>query len=304
MLDCEWGTDLRKDGLLVAAPYGVKAHSLGRLALLRARWRFEHDDWEGGIGDVIATMRLGRHIARDRVGYNYRYSCMLETMTTSTAAYYLPVMPRAARAQLANRLNELPTRTSMREVVLYYQDAIDWAVEAFRVAEKEDRLHDFIVSVWGQDDAKAILAIPGGAQTLIRLAEAGRDLARDVAQALALRPDRYNQRFRDSFRPRLNANPVAAMLAPDYETARDEEAAAQCRLLLLKTGIDVLDRGEDSLKEHPDPYGDGGFVYQKFQGGFSLTSALVYGRLSIGMQFGSKDANRVPAGAASSGKCR
>src|SRR5262249_8941761 len=119
---CDWATDLREDGPCVAAPYGQKAHALARLALLRARWRFEQGDWDGGTDDVIATMRLGRHIGRGRIWYNLHFGCMLEAMSTGTSAFYLHRMPDGARERLARQLELLPSVTSMREVALYYEE--------------------------------------------------------------------------------------------------------------------------------------------------------------------------------------
>jgi hypothetical protein len=111
---------LREYGPRVAARYGEKAHALARLALLRARWRFEHGDWDGGNDDVIATMRLGRHVGRGKIWYNLHFGCMLEAMSTGAAAFYLPRIPGKARKRLAQELDQLPPVTSMREVALYY----------------------------------------------------------------------------------------------------------------------------------------------------------------------------------------
>ena len=104
-----------------------------------------------------------------------------------------------------------------------------------------------------------------------------------------LRPDKYDRLFKERFSPQLEANPVAAMLGLDYESGRDEEATAQCRLVLLKTALDVLRRGKSALIDHPDPYGDSPFEYVEIDGGFALGSALVYvaaGGRRIRMRFG------------------
>lgn len=87
-----------------------------------------------------------------------------------------------------------------------------------------------MISLWGKNEAQAILKIPGGAKELVRLAEVGQPLAHQVAKALALRPDRYDRLFKEQFASQLEANPVAARLASAYELARDEEATTQCRL--------------------------------------------------------------------------
>jgi hypothetical protein len=272
---CDWATDLRKDGPNVSAPYGTKAHSLARVALLRARWRFEHGDWDAGIDDVIATMVMGRHIGRGKISYTINFGCMLEAMSTGTAAFYLPQMPERARERLAQELDLLPPFTSMREVVLYSENAFDWAVLNFELAEKEGRLFELVASISGKEEARRALELAHDAEGLIKLARAGRALVHQIADAMSLRPDKYGRLFREQFAPQFQANPVATMLSPDYESARDEEATAHCRLVFLKTALDLLRRGKSALNDHPDPYGDGPFEYAEIDGGFELGSALI-----------------------------
>jgi len=283
---CDWGTDLRKDGPTVAAPQGNKAHALARLSLLRARWRFEHADWDGGIDDVIATMMLGRHIGRDKIWYNIHFGCMLENMSTTTLSFYLPRMPGTSRERLARELERLPPPPSMREVVLYYENSIDWAVENFKRAEQEGRLFELIASISSDEQAKTTLALAGNAAALVKLAEAGRPLVHEVAEALLLPPEQYDRVYKERFAPQLEANPVAAMLGTAYDSARGEEATAHCRFLYVQTAIDLLRRGKSALHDHPDPYGDGPFEYAEFDSGFSLCSDLVYRSRVRPMYFG------------------
>ena len=62
-------------------------------------WRFEHDDWDGGTADVIATMVLGRHIGRGKISATIHLGCQIETIAIGTLAFYAPRMPeRGARA--------------------------------------------------------------------------------------------------------------------------------------------------------------------------------------------------------------
>jgi hypothetical protein len=286
LASCDWGTDLRKDGPSGDAIHGEKAHALARIALLRARWRFEHGDWDAGIDDVVATMMLGRHIGRDKIWINVHFGCMLEGMATGTVAVYLPRMPEPVRTRLVVRLDGLPTPTSMREVILYQENAIDWAVNKFKQKENEGKLCEFVASFASKDEAKRIMQFAGNAEGLVRLAQAGRPLVRQLAEATSLRPDEYDRMYKKRFAPALEANPVAAMLGSPYELARDEEAIAHCHLLFIKAAIDVLGRGETALSDHRDPYGDGSFGYAKFDGGFELTSKLVYGELQIRMDIG------------------
>ena len=158
--------------------------------------------------------------------------------------------------------------------------------QAFKRAEKEGRLLELIESLLGEEDAKKVLEMAKDAEGLCKLAEASRPLACQIAEALSLRADKYDRLFKERFAPQLDANPVAAMLGTDYEHASGEESTAHCRLVLLKTALDVLRRGKSALNDHPDPYGDGPFAYAEIDGGFELGSALVYGNRQIRMRFG------------------
>jgi hypothetical protein len=124
------------------------------------------------------------------------------------------------------------------------------------------------------------------AEALCRVAEAGRPLAREIAEALSLRADEYDRVFKKQFAPRLDANPIAAALGFDYVDARDEESTAHCRLVLFRTGLDVLRRGRAALNDHADPYGDGPFEYKALDGGFELGSALVCYNRRVRIRFG------------------
>jgi hypothetical protein len=76
-----------------------------------------------------------------------------------------------------------------------------------------------------------VLELAHDAEGLIRLIRAARQLTHQIAEAMSLRPDKYDRFFKERFAPQLQANPVAAMLGLDYESARDEEATAHCRLV-------------------------------------------------------------------------
>lgn len=288
---CAWGMDLRRDGPTAAAPYADKAHNLARVALLRARWRFEHGQWKEGIDDVIATMMLGRHLGRDKIQYTVNFGCMLEGMSTATAAVYLPQMPASEREVLAKWLERLPPFTPMRDVFLYYENAIDWAIGNFRQAENENRLGPLIDSLRVPEAASTVLKAKSAKQ-LSEIAELARPLLLAAADALRLPPTEYERLYKERFAPRLKANPLAVALGPYYEIARVEECVAACRLAMLKAGIDVLNRGRPAVADHPDPYGEGPFELVNFPGGFELKSRLVFGEYHSQMDFGLR---RMPA---------
>jgi hypothetical protein len=283
---CEWGTDLRKDGPRVAAPYGGDAHQLARYPLLQARWQFEQSQWSDGIHNVMATMVMARHIGRDKIWFNVHYGCMIENMCVSTAAVYLPRMPDLAREDLLKKLAALPTFTTMREVVEHYEDATQWMIDTVKHTGPEE-LSDIVAKLLSPDAARMLFQCRNGAHGVEQIAREANRLRPECLSLLSLRPDDFVREFNARIQPRVEANPLLGELGPFYRTMRHEECTAACRLAMLKAGIDVLRTGENALEKHPDAYGDGSFACTPFEGGFNLCSDLVYGEAGhINLDFG------------------
>jgi hypothetical protein len=284
---CDWGTDLRLDGLKLRAPFDQKCWDLARVALLRARWSFEHGDWDGGIDNVIATMRLARHLSRDKLWHSIHFGCMIEGMATGTSAVYLQNMPMPALDELQKSLASLPPFTSMREAILYSENAIDWALDEFKKANTEEQLRETLNSIaHSADFARDVFDRVHNRDGLVQMADECRGLIQMFADAMSLPPSTYERRYAAQFEPMLRKNPLADLLGVWYQMARHEEATAHCRLMLLRAAIDVVERGIEALSVHHDPYGDGPFVYAPFDGGFELLSGLLYGGRRVRMQIG------------------
>jgi hypothetical protein len=292
LTDCNWGTDFAREGP-TSASYADKAHKLARLALLRARWRFEQGKWDDGVDDVIATMILARHLGRDKASPALHFGVMIESMSVKTAAVYLPAMPDAARTRFSAKLAALPAVTSMTDVFRKYEEAVDWFVEDFRQAGKRGRLLARLESAMSSPEhAKGVLSEVGDAEGLVRFAPEARALLREGGKAMELGVDEFRQVFATRFAPKVGKNPlIRAMGIPAFNEEYDEQAVGRCRLALLKAGIDVLTRGQPALADHSDPYGKGPFGYTAFAGGFELRSRLAVPagakeRLVLSLDFG------------------
>jgi hypothetical protein len=271
---CTWGSDLRADGS-PPVPYAEKAHQLARLSLLRARWRFEHAEWNDGVDDVIATMVMARHIGRDRVWPTIHFGVMIESMSVVTAAVYLPRMPAETRVWLAGKLASLPPFTTMEEVCRASEKSIDWFVSMVGQAEKQGRLREAIARLSSPSEAGAILGETHDAAGLIKSAQGLRPLLNEGADLLVLSVDDFRRAYkRTNLGSRLKSNLVGRLLIPPLDGECDEQAVGRVRLALLKAGIDVIDRGRAALKEHPDPCGHSLFKHFAFDGGFELVSHL------------------------------
>jgi hypothetical protein len=164
----------------------------------------------------------------------------------------------------------------MRDALANYANVLDWLADEITTAERDGQLLERLDGVFSPKDAQKLLAVAPNAGQLVRLASEGKPLLLGAADLALLRPEECDRSFNEQFKRKLNENPVTAFFALDYPGERREEAVALVRPEMLKTAIDILDRGEAALKSHPDPFGQGPFEYVAFDGGFKLYSQLVH----------------------------
>src|SRR3954467_3885990 len=63
---CDWSLDY-EDGVYLLLPHCGKARTLAQLAALRARSEFEKGDAAAGVADVVAILRLARHVETEAI---------------------------------------------------------------------------------------------------------------------------------------------------------------------------------------------------------------------------------------------
>jgi hypothetical protein len=282
--DCSWGTNPGQEWTLYAR-HAELARMLADISVLRARWGFENGQWDDGINDVIATMMLSRHIGRDPHSVGLHHGVQIESISIRAAGAYLPQMPRAARDQLAAKLDALPRVTTMTELFNHYASSVDWVVTELRQAETEGRFPERLQTMFGlpSDEAHAILQRVRSAEGLRKLAPDARRLLHEAGEAMALGVEE----FRGKARPRLESafkdNPLAELISTGLDYEYDEQAVGRCRFAMLKAAIDVVANGQSALSRHPDPYGSA-FRYSPFPGGFELRSDFTRDGKNLGSE--------------------
>jgi hypothetical protein len=212
---------------------------------------------------------------------------MIEGMATGTAAVYLPRMPESSRLYLRGLLGRLPAFTSLHEVILYSESAIDWAAELFTSASSSQQLWQCVESVAPSfESAERIKHRAGDAHGLFRLIADSREIVRRFSEVILLSPTDYTRIYEHELESRLESNPLAATLGIWYEAARNEECTASCRLAFVRSAIELLNGGLGVLKDCADPFESGNFECRPFTGGFELLSDLYYGDLRVKMDIG------------------
>jgi hypothetical protein len=107
-----------------------------------------------------------------------------------------------------------------------------------------------------------------------------------LVQSMALPWKESDAQVVEVLKKAMAASPLARAVLP----AADQIAAAhrrhQAQMALFKAALAVVQDGPDRLKEFKDPFGDGPFDYRAFEGGFELTSKLLYGNKPVMLTVG------------------
>ena len=276
MPSCVWGTAF-DEGVHAMMPHFSKARELSRLACLRAQLRFEQGQAAGAIEDATAVMALGRHAATDKVLISVLVDYAIERQAVRLIAAYLPTLESDALNGLSRNLDALPAGVTAHDAILAEKEVfLGWAIRELAKEGAKEKLLQFLAN----SDDPAVAPFKGLSPAQVRKSLIDlRAFYDKLAKIALLPPDKVTKAEAD-----LKADPglegpaakLAKMLPPAAAASRQNEAAYQARLAMLKTAIAVAQHGRQALKrkEHRDPFGDGPFKYSAFEGGFELTSKL------------------------------
>jgi len=267
---CDWQVDLKEDGINVFLPHPGKARHLMRVSLLSARYNFERGRQIEAVDDVIATITLGRHVGWDGVTISILAGYSVEHTANFVVAAYLPTMDAKALARLETALDRLPRLTPMHEIIGNERYYLDWFVGQWEKADEEGRLRLCRDTTESDEAASALIEAD-----VPKLAAELRPMYDQLGELMALPLGEFEKAVEQRIDPVVEANPLGAMVA-SFSVAREAEAMHHCRHTLLRAGIDVVKRGRDALADHPDPFGEGPFAYEPFDGGFRLRSERTY----------------------------
>ena len=276
MPSCVWGTAF-DEGVHAMMPHFSKARVLSRLACLRAQLRFEQGQAAGAIEDATAVMALGRHAATDKVLIAVLVDYAIERQAIRLVAAYLPRLEPGALNRLSRNLDALPAGVTVHDAMLAEKKFfLEWAIRESAKEGTKEKLLQFLEN----SDDPAVAAFKGLSPAQLRKSLIDlRAFYDKLAKIALLPPEKVKKAEAD-----LKADPgleglaarLAKMLSPAAAASRQNEAAYQVRLAMLKAAIAVARHGRQALKrkEHRDPFGDGPFKYSAFDGGFELTSKL------------------------------
>src|SRR5262245_26555898 len=151
---CDWGLDY-DEGIRLLVPHGVKSRTLARLAALDARHEFEQAHWKAGWDDVVALLRLARHVESDPIMINQLVGCAIEGIAIDAAAPYLKELKSVQPAPLAGVLDSLTAAPTLSQMVLVEKRLGPiWLIKELKKAEQQKQ------GSW-QQVWKGLFEIPG-----------------------------------------------------------------------------------------------------------------------------------------------
>jgi hypothetical protein len=277
-----------------------------RVALLRARKRFEGADPSGALADAMAAMTLSRHLGNDRSPLAFLVQIANERWVIELVARHLPALGADDRKALLKHLDGLPAGATLKGALeLEKRSTSTWLLGRLE-GMKKDR-----PAVW-REKVLELLAhpdYPGAAERrrqvkkvlddvgddgLDKLVGYVKEIARTHDAILKL-ADRSPAQATKALEPLLSGEkvkkmPLANLLLPgaNYGVLWDRDAEAKARVALLKAAVAVQGGKVEDLKSHRDPYGKGPFAHKAVPGGFELSSALKVKGEAVSLRVGAR----------------
>lgn len=273
--DCDWGIDMRADGAETLLSHLSKARRLARLSLVRARYHFERNEVDKGIGDIVSALTIARHVSHDGTLIGLLVGQSIEASGGKVLAAYLPILDTPSLKVTSARLNSLPPMTSPESAVESEELFIDWGVEQIAM-EGDGRLLKFCETLTtSKEQAEELLIAGGNREQFIGHLEAIRPLYGEGIRLLALPRDDFKRGEQELAR-RLKENPVSRFLFLDFGAVYEANAVRSCRWSLLAAAIDIQTNGKEALPSHHDPNGSGPFELIPIAGSGETVSESTY----------------------------
>ncbi len=109
---CDWNVDYSA-GPEILLPHLAKARELSRAGILRARWRFAHDESDEALADILAVLKMGRDCGESPLIISLLVSIAIQTNAADALAANLPTLDEKQLDTLLVRIKALPKPASL-----------------------------------------------------------------------------------------------------------------------------------------------------------------------------------------------
>jgi hypothetical protein len=288
--NCAWSinNDLSRD-CSPLVPHVWKTRDVALAALLRARVRFADGEPLRAVDDLVAVVRLARHLNVNGDRVSMLAGWRLEQRAIDVfAANLWSVTDRGVVREAAAKWAKLPPARPLVEVLAQDRDeTVSWL---YRHSIRDP---DDVPDTEHEPVGRFVtLGFYTGEQTLHEAAAAfcllfAKHYDRFVALA-ALPVDKVEKAEKELVASLKTINLMLLVLRPDEQIVRVftaqlrpaagnlrfTEAEMQTRRAMLRAALAIAGGGGDRLKEHPDPFGGVPFEVRPVDGGYELKSGL------------------------------
>jgi hypothetical protein len=280
---CAWSMNI-VDGIYARMPECPAARTLATLGALHIRLRFEEKRNAEAVDAALDLIKLGRDISTGGTIIGVLVGIAVEAVATEAVAANLPRLGAAALTDFSSRLNKLPAMGTVAAAMSFGEERgfLIWFIGEVEKCKDKDALLKLLESILRTEssndvaqEAKAFLAACGGnKEGVLKQTEAARPAYKRWAKNLSLPLDQFQKFWEREEKEVLPTNIVMKTMAPALQHCRLSEARYEARRKLLNAAIAVQLEGQQALKSHGDPFGNGPFEYSAFDGGFELKSKL------------------------------
>jgi hypothetical protein len=292
---CDWSLDYDQ-GIFLPLPYAGKSRALARLAALDARHEFKQGHWKIGWEDVIAQLKLARHVETDPIMIVQLVGYGIETTAIETAAPYLPKLKSALAESPSAVVDALPGRPTIGQMLLKEKEVGPiWLIHAIRKAEQATP--GSWLEVWKQalgpavegpkDEHEALVQSAKTPEQAIAKLEELFPLYDELANLVALPWNQFDARYSEFAERTKAANVLARYFVPGIDRLVTALRRSEAEMALFKAALGVVEGGSRRLKDFKDPFGDGPFEYRALEKGFDLKSKLLFKSQPVSLTFGS-----------------
>ena len=292
--NCDWGLAFDELGPADEQGHLASMPLLVGAACLRARYYFEHDRSQEAAADLIALLRLSKHVGNQ--GHDGTRSLLSQLSTESRAIEIAARWLTEIDAEDAQRLSLEMTGPSVTEILKNLLAAqkkqwVDWPRKFARHARDHDLDWDSYWVMVGmhapyRTEVGNLLrdASDGNPERLLGLANDAANVLEQARSLAHLPPAEFRPAWSALLKRSANENLIVELAGGEVEPMIESLLLAEDRRALFRAGIAVARGGPEMLN---DPQALGGqFEYRKLTGGFELISTGSSQGKSLKLVFG------------------
>jgi hypothetical protein len=289
---CGWGIAY-DNGPYTLLPHLGKARELSRIALLRARIRFDAGQLEEGMNDSIAAIQLGRHAGHDGVVVliNILVGFAIEFEAIETIVASLHRLNLEQRNEFEQRINQVQPAVDMKAAVQGERDVfLGWLIREIESGRSGDRILELASELGSGTEPRIIARVKQASpEQLLNWAKKMNAFYDTVLAAMSPDSDEANAKVEDldaQLSHPQTGNPLGELFLPALGPARQAAKRLVTKRAQLKAAFALFDGGPSVLDRAAlgDPFGDGPFQLKRLNDGAELISDLKRGDTPLKLQ--------------------